>query len=52
MTEPTLREPEQIRQDCVAKLRPIETSGMFTAIFGCLLGEDSMTKTLKRQLQR
>ena len=40
MTEPTLREPEQIRQDCVDKLRPIVTSGMFTAILGCLLGED------------
>ena len=31
---PALREPEQIRQDCVRKLRPIETSGMFTAILG------------------
>ncbi len=40
MTEPALREPEQIRQECVRKLRPIETSGMFTAILGCLLGED------------
>ena len=40
MTEPILREPEQIRQDCAAKLRPIETSGMFTAILGCLIGED------------
>ena len=40
MTEPVLREPEQIRQDCAAKLRPIETSGMFTTILGCLLGED------------
>jgi len=40
MTEPILREPEQIRQDCVRKLRPIEMSDMFTAILGCLLGED------------
>ena len=40
MTESPLREPEQIRQDCVAKLRPIDTSGMFTAILGCLLEED------------
>ena len=39
MTESPLREPEQIRQDCVRKLRPIETSGMFMAILGCLLGE-------------
>ena len=52
MTEPALREPEQIRQDCARKLAPIETSGMasktpvvqtdnvFSAILGCLLGED------------
>lgn len=40
MTELPLREPEQIRQDCVRKLRAIETSGMFTAILACLLGED------------
>ena len=40
MTEPTLREPDQIRQDCARKLFPIETSGMFTAVLGCLLGED------------
>ena len=40
MTEPALREPEQIRQDCARKLYPIETSGTFTAILGCLLAED------------
>ncbi|MGA2618051.1 MAG: hypothetical protein ABSF26_10610 [Thermoguttaceae bacterium] len=40
MADPALREPEQIRQDCARKLRPIETSGMFTAILGCLLRED------------
>lgn len=40
MPEQPLREPEQIRQDCARKLRPIETSGMFTAILAALLGED------------
>ena len=40
MTEQIRREPEQIRRDCAAKLHPIETSGMFTAILGCLPGED------------
>jgi hypothetical protein len=34
MTRPALPEPEQIPQDCAAKLRPVETSGMFTAILG------------------
>lgn len=43
MTESVLREPEQIRQDCARKLAPIEASGMFTAILGCLLGEDWAT---------
>ena len=28
MTEPTLRETEQIRQDCARKLFPVETSSM------------------------
>jgi hypothetical protein len=41
MSEAALREPAQIRRDCAAKPRPVETSGMFTAILGCLLGEDS-----------
>jgi hypothetical protein len=40
VTELPIREPEQIRQDCAAKIRPIETSGMFTAILGCLLREN------------
>ena len=48
MTEPVLREPEQIRQDCAAKLRPIETSGMFTAILACLLGEDWATPGIEQ----
>lgn len=40
MAESPIRDPEQIRQDCAAKLRPVETSGRFSAILGCLLGED------------
>ena len=40
MTDKTVREPEQIRQDCARKVGAVETSGMFTAILGCLLGED------------
>ncbi|MHB9046791.1 MAG: hypothetical protein ACYC35_12690 [Pirellulales bacterium] len=48
MSEPALREPEQIRQDCARKLRPIETSGMFTAILGCLLGEDWATPRIEQ----
>jgi hypothetical protein len=47
MTERAVREPEQIRQDCAAKLRPIETSGMFTAILGCLLSEDWATPRIE-----
>jgi hypothetical protein len=40
MSEERLRDPDQIRQDCARKLRSVETSGMFAAILGCLLGED------------
>lgn len=45
MTEVPIREPDQNRQDCARKLRSVETSGMFAAILGALLGEDwSMPK--------
>lgn len=40
MADEVLREPDQIRRDCARKLRQVETGGMFTAILGCLLGED------------
>jgi hypothetical protein len=43
----SLREPEQIRQDCARKLRTVETSGMFTAILGSLLGEDWSTPKIE-----
>ena len=35
-----IREPEEIRQDCVKKLKAIHVSDHFQAILGCLLGED------------
>src|SRR5262249_19615162 len=46
----TLREPEQIRQDCARKLKQVQTSGMFTAILGCLLGEDWSTPRIEELL--
>lgn len=35
-----MREPNQIRIDCAAKLAAIQVSDHFQAILGCLLGED------------
>src|SRR5580700_9029480 len=46
MTEPTIREPEDIRRDCARKLRSVEVSDHFQAILGCLLGEDWTTPQL------
>jgi hypothetical protein len=40
MTDPTAREPEEIRRDCARKLRSVQVSDHFQAILGCLLGED------------
>src|SRR5450755_1311838 len=47
MSDEPLREPEQIRQDCARKLRPVETGGIFTAVLGCLLGEDWSTPRIE-----
>ena len=47
MPDDLIREPEQIRADCARKLREVETSGMFTAILGCLLGEDWSTPRME-----
>jgi len=44
--EPTIREPDQIRQDCARKLRAVQVSDHFQAILGCLLGEDWTTPRL------
>ena len=46
MTDPTIREPEQIRRSCAAKLRAVLVSAHFQAILGCLLGEDWTTPRL------
>ena len=46
MTEPTIREPEEIRRDCARKLRAVQVSDHFQAILGCLLGEDWTTPRL------
>lgn len=35
-----MREPEDIRNDCAFKIRPVKVSNHFQAILGCLLGED------------
>src|SRR5580700_6633719 len=46
MTEPTIREPDQIRRECARKLRTVQVSEHFQAILGCLLGEDWTTPRL------
>ena len=46
MNDPTIREPEEIRQDCARKLRAVQVSDHFQAILGCLLGEDWTTPRL------
>lgn len=40
MTDPTIREPDQIRKDAARKLRAVQVSDHFQAILGCLLGEE------------
>ena len=47
MAGDSLREPDDIRQDCARKLRSVETSGMFSAILGCLLGQDWSTPRIE-----
>ncbi|HEY7328031.1 MAG TPA: hypothetical protein VH592_10345 [Gemmataceae bacterium] len=46
MTDPTIREPEDIRLDCARKLRAVQVSDHFQAILGGLLGEDWTTPRL------
>jgi hypothetical protein len=41
-----MREPEDIRNDCVLKLRSVQVSDHFQAILGCLLGENWTTPRL------
>src|SRR3984893_16258079 len=44
--DPTIREPDEIRQDCSKKLEAVQVSDHFRAILGCLLGEDWTTPRL------
>ena len=46
MTNQPIREPIQIRKDCVRKIRVVQVSDQFQAILGCLLGEDWTTPRL------
>jgi hypothetical protein len=38
-TDFPIREPDQIRLDCIRKLLAVQVSDKFQAILGCLLGE-------------
>lgn len=44
--DPSIREPDRIRQDCVRKLRFVQVSSHFQAVLGCLLDEDWTTPRL------
>jgi hypothetical protein len=46
MSDSTIREPDQIRQDASRKLLAVQVSEHFRAILGCLLGEDWTTPRL------
>jgi hypothetical protein len=46
MTDPDIREPDQIRQDAAQKLRSAQVSDHFQAVLGCMLGEDWTTPRL------
>jgi|SRR3972149_7711771 len=46
MSEPTIREPAQIREDCARKLRRVQVSEHFQAILGCIVEEDWTTPRL------
>lgn len=41
-----IREPDEIRQACVRKLRLVKISDHFQAILGCMLVEDWTTRRL------
>jgi hypothetical protein len=42
-----MREPEQIRADCAAKLERVEVSPMFKAVLACLVGEEWTTPRIE-----
>ena len=43
MTDPTIREPDEIRRDVARKLRAVQVSEHFQAILGCMIDEDWTT---------
>jgi hypothetical protein len=47
MTDDSIREPTQIREDCYRKLRSVETGPILTAVLGCLLQEDWTTPRIE-----
>lgn len=46
MSEPAIREPDEIRASCARKVAAVEISDHFRAILGCLLEEDWTTPRL------
>lgn len=46
MSDPTIREPDQIRLDAARKLQAVQVGEHFQAILGCLLDEDWTTPRL------
>ncbi len=40
MPDHPMREPVQIRADCVRKFKPIETGDVFAAVLAALLDQD------------
>jgi len=46
MSEPIIREPDQIRLDCARKLGAVQVSDHFRAMLGCLLAQDWTTPRL------
>ena len=46
MNEPPIRDPDELRRQCVSKLRAVKVSDHFEAILACLLGEDWTTPKL------
>ena len=45
-TDQPMREPNQIRTDCAAKLAAVQISDHFRAILGCIVGENWTTPRL------
>lgn len=50
MAEQPLRELDDIRRDCVRKLRSVQMTGMIVAILGYFVGEDWATPKIEEML--